>query len=419
MKRIISITIISVFSAIYGETIKVCSAKYCKFQDIQSAINVASPFSEIYVEEGLYSLNEEILIRKPLKIFGKNKESIIDGKKLKNVIRILDTHNVEISGFTIRNSGYSDIHEFAGIYVEKSTHCKIYNNDFLNNTYGIFLEYVQNCIIEKNQIISNAFDEVQSGNGIHLWYSYDNLLKENLIKQHRDGLYFEYSENLIVENNISIENIRYGIHFMFCHSSKIHQNYFSKNEAGIALMYSNKLELVENTIEQTWGRGLKGLLLKDINDSLVAKNRFRNNTSAIYTDNSNRNKIYQNQFIRNGIALEILGNSYSNEIFYNYFEGNLFDVATNSKSNPNLYKENYWDKYKGYDLNKDGYGDIFYRPITLFSFWVSNYPDISILLHSPMINFLETLEKVFPIVIPSELKDEKPIFNKKIIFDLL
>ncbi|MFN3603868.1 MAG: nitrous oxide reductase family maturation protein NosD [Leptonema sp. (in: bacteria)] len=416
---VITITIISFVPSLYGENLIVCLQEECKFKDIQSAIDFATPYSTILIDKGVYILKEELLIRKPLKIQGKSKESILDGNHLKNVIRISETENVEISDFIIQNSGYSDIQEFAGIYIEKTKNCKIHNNFLINNTYGIYLAYVQNCILEKNHIISNAINEVQSGNGIHLWYSYDNILKNNLIKKHRDGLYFEYSENLIVENNISIQNIRYGIHFMFCHSSKIHRNYFLWNESGIALMYSNRLELGNNRIEYTWGRGLKALLLKDINESEIHHNYFYSNTSAIYTDNSNRNKIYKNQFIKNGIAMEILGNSYTNEITLNYFENNLFDVATNSRSNPNLYKENFWDKYKGYDLNKDGYGDVFYRPVSLFSFWVSKYSDISILLRSPMIDFLETLEKVFPMIIPADLKDEKPIFKKQIILNAL
>lgn len=414
------ITIISTFNLeIYPQTIEVCLDKNCKYQDIQKAIDDALPNSTILISEGIYILNDEILIKKPVKLLGKSKQAILNGNKNKNVIRIYETENVEISNLTIQNSGYSDIQEFAGIYIEKSKNCKIHNNSLIDNTYGIYLAYVQNCIIEKNQIQSSAINEVQSGNGIHLWYSYDNILKNNLIKKHRDGLYFEYSENLIVENNISIQNIRYGIHFMFCHSSKINQNFFYWNESGIALMYSNRLELANNRIEYTWGRGLKGLLLKDINDSEIHHNIFYNNTSGIYTDNSNRNKIYKNQFIKNGIALEILANSYTNEIYYNSFEGNFFDVATNSRSNPNQYRENYWDKYKGYDLNKDGYGDVYYKPVSLFVFWVSKYPDISILLRSPMIDFLELLEKVFPVITPTDLKDEKPIINKKMLKEMI
>ncbi len=415
---IITIIIINLLTPIYAETLRVCTGA-CKYRNLQAAIDQAPPYSNIFVEEGIYILSEEIVISKPIKLIGKEKKSILDGSKIKNVIKISQTYDVEITGFTIKNSGYSDIQEFAGIYIEKSSNCRIYNNSLLDNTYGIYLAYVQKCIIENNQIISNAINEVQSGNGIHLWYSYENQLKNNFVRKHRDGFYFEYSENLVVENNISVENIRYGIHFMFCHRAKIFNNLFLKNEAGIALMYSNRLELNANQIQYAWGRGLKGLLLKDINDSEIVRNIFSNNTTAFYTDNSNRNKIYKNQFLSNGIAMEILGNSYENEIFNNYFENNLFDVATNSRSNPNLFKENYWDKYKGYDLNKDGYGDIFYRPITLFSFWVSKYPDIFILLRSPMIDFLETLEKVFPVVIPSQLKDEKPVLNKKIILDTL
>jgi len=33
----------------------------------------------------------------------------------------------------------------------------------------------------------------------------------------------------------------------------------------------------------------------------------------------------------------------------------------------NTFNHNYWDKYDGYDLNKDRTGDVPYRPVSLFS----------------------------------------------------
>jgi nitrous oxidase accessory protein len=398
--------------SLWGQ-ITVCN-NGCIFNDLHTAIHSAPPYSSIIIKDD-YQLKEPLIIKKPLTLKGEKDHHksfpIIDGNHLKNVIYVQNTEKVQIRNLKIQNSGYSDIEEFAGIYLDNVKNCLIENNVIFNNTFGIYLAKTENCSIKKNVLFSFAKDEVQSGNGIHLWYSYNNILEQNIIIGHRDGLYFEYSENLIVKYNKSFNNLRYGIHFMFCHNSQIEHNEFFSNLSGIALMYSKHLHLSYNQFKDSWGKSFKALLLKDINESIISYNSFINNTTAIYTDNSNRNKIYKNKFINNGLALEILGNSYDNEFYENYFENNLFDVSTNSRTNPNKYFENYWDKYKGYDLDKDGYGDIPYKPVSLFSYWVSRYPTLSILIRSPIIDFLELLEKVFPIITPANLIDEKPFIK--------
>ena len=51
----------------------------------------------------------------------------------------------------------------------------------------------------------------------------------------------------------------------------------------------------------------------------------------------------------------------------NNFLSNTFDVSTNGSLVLNSFNYNYWDKYEGYDLNKDNIGDIPYHPVSLFS----------------------------------------------------
>jgi len=418
MKNTTIIKIVSIYFffivTIFGQnTITVCSSN-CDFQDIQKAIDSAPPFSTILVKEDL-SLQSTIIIKKPLTLKGEailNRKPILNGNFHKNVILVKDTENVSITNLNIQNSGSSDIEEFAGIQFNKVKNCHASDNVLYNNTYGIYLANTQDCVVENNVFYSFYENEVKSGNGIHLWYSYKNTLKNNVIFGHRDGLYFENSEDLIVEHNRIYNNLRYGIHFMFCSGSQIQYNIVD-NPTGIALMYSKQLNLSNNVFKNSWGNSFKALLLKDINSSIVSNNLFYNNSTGIFTDNSNNNKIFNNKFLNNGIALEILGNSYYNEFYHNIFENNIFDVATNSRDNLNKYYENYWDKYRGYDLDKDGYGDVPYRPVSLFSYWVSRYPTLSILIRSPMVDFLELLEKVYPVITPSQLMDEKPIIKRK------
>ena len=87
---------------------------------------------------------------------------------------------------------------------------------------------------------------------------------------------------------------------------------------------------------------------------------------------------------------------------------NTFDVATNGALSLNYFENNYWDKYEGYDLDKDGIGDIPFRPVSLFSMLVERYPSAMLLFRSFMVTLFDRTEKLLPSLTPESLKDEKP-----------
>jgi nitrous oxidase accessory protein len=91
--------------------------------------------------------------------------------------------------------------------------------------------------------------------------------------------------------------------------------------------------------------------------------------------------------------------------------GNTFDVGTNGTMQLNKFYSNYWDKYEGYDLNKDGVGDVHYLPVSLYSMIVEKIPAATLLLRSFMISILDKAERVIPSITPINLKDEKPFMK--------
>jgi nitrous oxidase accessory protein len=94
---------------------------------------------------------------------------------------------------------------------------------------------------------------------------------------------------------------------------------------------------------------------------------------------------------------------------------NTFDLSYNSKVNDNVFNANYWSDYAGYDLNKNGIGDVPYRPVKLFSYIVNKTPETLILLRTLFVDLINFSEKVSPIFTPDNLVDETPLM-KPIIF---
>jgi nitrous oxidase accessory protein len=229
---------------------------------------------------------------------------------------------------------------------------------------------------------------------------------------HRDGIYLEFVDSSRVEYNLSSKNIRYGLHFMFSNNNNYRHNTFDDNGSGVAVMFSKNINMTENKFHNNWGNSSYGLLLKDITDSNIINNDFKRNTTGIYAESAIRIMIKNNDFQYNGWALKMLGSSMYNEFTNNNLIGNTIDLTTNAVRDTNTYNENYWSNYTGYDLDRDGYGDIPHKPIRLFSHIVGIVPEAIILVRSPLIDLLNFVEDTAPIFTPEGLEDIKPSMSR-------
>ncbi|MEZ5058576.1 MAG: nitrous oxide reductase family maturation protein NosD, partial [Saprospiraceae bacterium] len=280
---------------------------------------------------------------------------------------------------------------------------------------GIYLEHVKNGTIADNQVIGKAVEESSSGNAIHLWYCKNIEVKGNTVKNHRDGIYLEFVDSSTIRHNLSEENLRYGLHFMFSNFDNYFNNTFKDNGAGVAVMFSKNINMWENNFVHNWGKASFGLLLKEIYDAEIRNNHFDFNTVGIFVEGSTRINYHHNSFKQNGWAIKISGGCLDNNIQTNNFLSNTFDISLSSSTNNNTFNGNYWSDYSGYDLNRDGKGDVPYRPVKLFNYVVNETPEAMVLLRSLFIDIINFSEKVSPVFTPEKVIDEHPNMKK---FDL-
>jgi nitrous oxidase accessory protein len=231
---------------------------------------------------------------------------------------------------------------------------------------------------------------------------------DNTISGHRDGIYFEFVKHSRIARNLSERNLRYGLHFMFSDSCQYLTNTFRDNGAGVAVMYTHFVTMRDNDFVHNVGPSSYGLLLKEISDSEVHSNRIRSNSTGIYLEGCNRVAVTHNDITDNGWGVLLMANSMDSRFVRNNFTGNSFHVATNSRQNFSTFAENYWSDYQGYDLDRDGFGDIPFRPVTLFSMVVQQNPPTLILLHSLVIGVTNLVERLMPHLTPQNLVDERP-----------
>jgi nitrous oxidase accessory protein NosD len=173
------------------------------YTKIQDAIDDAESSDTVFVCNGTYC--ENIIVTKRVNLIGEDKNNtIIYGDGTSDVVKLSLDGNVgdgiELSGFTIRNSGFGNnaIKVLRGKY-------NIHNNRITNNYCGIFF---------------------------YLLSGYSSLT-ENIIEYNSfSGIYMELATSVYIDSNIVADN-NHAILANIVSSIKITRNSFINNTCGV------------------------------------------------------------------------------------------------------------------------------------------------------------------------------------------
>lgn len=407
MKRTLTITLLLFSNLLFAKTIVV--GKDQLITSLKKAVELAKNGDTILLQKGIYK-EGNIIINKSIRLIGIN-EPVLDGENKYEILTV-SGERILIKGIQFHNSGYSSMNDYASISLVDARNCIIENNIIEHSYFGIHVANSSNCIISENTVKGTPKTEQTSGNAINLWKCDSMVIESNDVQGHRDGIYFEFVTHSYVYQNHSHNNIRYGLHFMFSNNDTYMENHFAENGSGVAVMYSNHVLMHGNLFQHNWGPNAYGLLLKEISDGQIIDNNFDHNTVGIYMESTNRIEVQTNDFKNNGWAMRISASCDQNTIHNNNFSVNTFDVATNGTMMLNRFYNNYWDKYDGYDMNKDGIGDVPYHPVSMYSMVIEQNPNSLLLLRSFMVSLLDKAEKAIPSLTPENLIDEQPLIRR-------
>lgn len=380
----------------------------CEVKEFKQALLLANPFDTILVRKGIYTCINET-IQEPLLVIGENFPAL-DGHQKDEVLTVA-SDNVTISGMEIRNSKCGSMKDYAGLRVYKSKKVRIESCTLSNTFFGIYLSDSKDILIRNCKSKGANYGKSDTGNGIHLWKCDSVKIEGNHMEGHRDGIYLEFAKHCFIKNNLCEKNFRYGLHFMFSDNDTYVGNVFTNNGTGVAVMYSKGVHMFNNRFENNWGDAAYGLLLKDMDNGVIYGNIFRSNTVGVTMEGGNNMRFEQNNFQGNGYAMKVMANCRLDTFVYNNFSGNTFDASTNGELRENLFANNYWDKYEGYDLNHDAVGDVPYHPVSLYSVLVEKMPYAVMLLRSFTVDLLNTAERNIPSIVPETFVDEKPLMK--------
>ncbi len=397
------IALVGIAHGAMAGTIRVCDT--CRFQSIAGAIAQANKGDTVLVYPGVYR-ESNIQVDKSLYVVGINYPRV--DVQQQGYGFVLKGDSITLKGFEIYDVEQSYVKEYAAVLVRRCTTFVVEDLRIRRAFFGILAEKSSSGVIRDNRISGVYRTEADAGNGIHLWHCKHMRIEGNVVHHMRDGIYFEFVSRSVIEHNHSHDNVRYGLHFMFSNNDEYHDNIFERNGAGVAVMFSKYIHMRRNVFRDNWGVASYGLLLKEIYDATITDNHFIRNTIGINIDGSTRIRYERNLFQANGWAVRILGASYQNDFSENNFLHNTFDVAFSGRETTVRFVRNYWSDYTGYDLDRDGYGDVPYRPVKLFSYIVNQVPEAMVLLRSLFVGLINFSEKVSPVFTPDNLVDSKP-----------
>lgn len=378
-------------------------------RSISAAMSLVRRGGRVVVEAGTYR-EPVITIAQPVELVGHDTPTL-DGQGAHGII-IVSADSVIIRGFRLSHVGSSYVEDRAAIRVNAARNCVISGNRFEDAFFGIYLAGVEGCRVEDNVLRASNRTETSSGNGIHLWSTRGVTIAHNSVSGFRDGIYFEFVHDTEVRDNVSEGNLRYGLHFMYSDDCQYVGNAFRHNGSGVAVMYTHRVQMTANRFENNWGAAAYGLLLKEISDAHLERNVFYRNTTGLVADGANRMIADRNQFLENGWAVKLDASTVDGRMTRNNFIANTFDIASNSREPSTTLAGNYWDAYRGYDLDRNGVGDVPFRPVRLFSMIVERHEPALLLLRSAFVELLDAAERVMPSLTPTNLADARPAMRR-------
>ena len=382
---------------------------------LQEAIDSAEENSVIILGDGLYE--GPVTINKAITLKGKDNNAVIKGNGKGSVI-IITASGTSVQGIRITNSGESHEDSDACVVVKNADSVIVSDNNMRDCLFGVNFEGSNRGRIENNNIRSKDFSLGLKGDGIRLWYSHSNTIRNNRMEGIRDMVFWYSSANRIEKNYIG--GSRYSVHFMYADRNFITDNVFENNSVGIFLMYSHGSRITGNTVRNSTGPFGIGIGFKEVSDCITENNVLMYNARGFYLDQSpyqpgTVNKFIRNKILYNTTGIQLHGVLLGSVFTDNVFMGNIDSVSNDTPSSNlsvNSWYGNYWDEYEGFDRNKDGCGDTPYENLAYADKIMQRLPALKFFYGSPVMSLLNFLMKLLPFSEPETLAvDTMPRLN--------
>ncbi len=269
--------------------------------------------------------------------------------------------------------------------------------------FGIAVAKSERVLLRGNVV--EGTDQAQlgmRGDAIRLWETRFSRVEDNLVVHSRDLVVWYSSDNVLSGNEV--RDSRYGTHLMYSHRNVLERNRYLGNVVGVFLMYSHDVRLLHNVLAGSTGAAGMGLGVKESSTVIAEGNAFVKDAVGIYLDNSPFEPGTTNEFHGNALRLCDVGvllqsGVHGNRFLGNSLRGNGMQVRVEGAGDAlaNLFRGNDWDDYQGYDVDGDGRGDVPYEVRNLSDHLVATHPEVDLLHGSPALFLLNAASRLMPL----------------------
>lgn len=378
--------------------------------DVQAVVATAAAGETVHLGAGRH--RGPLLVDRSLTIEGEP-GTILEGPGRGTVLTI-DADDVTVRGLRVRGSGRDATLGDAGVLVtaDRAVVENVVMEDVLigldvrQSNDGLF----RNCEVRGDDSMPLG----QRGDGIRIWESKRNRVQHNQLDSVRDVIVWYATENWIVDN--VVRNSRYGTHLMHADDNVVAANVYEQDVVGVFVMYSHDIDLWGNRVTGAHGAAGMGLGFKESDAIRAFGNHLYGNTVGVYLDATPQRIGGSALFTGNTLAynhtgLRVHGSQTGATLVGNAMHENATQASVDGRSNASgsYFLANQWSDYAGYDLDRDGYGDLAYTPQTLSGGLTERRPAVGFFTGTPAAALLDLLAAAFPMFAPRPLlTDARP-----------
>jgi len=380
-------------------------------EPLATRLAAALPGDSFCLTAGIYS--GPIELASGITLWGP-REAVLRSSGSGDTVRLTGP-DARLLGVTVDGSGQRFDLQEAAVHVVSAPGARVRGVVVRNALFGVIVEKSENVEIVGNEIFGSERGQIGlRGDAIRVWETERSLIASNRVTGSRDIVIWYSSENRILDNEVV--GGRYGTHFMYSHGNLVARNRYVANVVGIFAMYSRDLKLENNLLAASEGAAGMGLGLKESSGVRASHNLIVKNSVGIYIDNSPYEPGSTNVFARNAIRLCDVGVGFhsstdNNHIFSNSLRGNTTQVRVDGGGHAlgNQWVDNDFDDYAGYDLNRDGVGDVPYELRTFTGTLIARHPKLDYFRGTPALAMIDAASRILPVYQPEAvLIDSRP-----------
>lgn len=371
---------------------------------LQPVLDAAASGAVLCLSAGDY--RGPVVIRTPLVLQGPA-DAVIHSDGTGTTVRVLAA-GAELRGFTVEGSGQRfDIMD-AGVLV-RGEKVAVRGLTVRHALFGLVAEQSFGVTFDGNHVIGDpAVPAGVRGDGIRLWEVRGASIVNNRVEDSRDIVVWYSPGNLIAGN--TVVRSRYATHFMYASDCVVRDNHFRENTVGVFVMYSRNIAIRDNEIVDNTASDSMGLGVKDSGDLIIERNRIVHNRQCLYLDNSPFREgdvmiVRSNTLARCSVGVTFHKSESHTTFEDNRFEANGTTAAIEGRGTARgvTWRSNFFDDYEGYDLDRDGFGDVPYEVRDLSERLVSRHPNLAFFRGTAALALVDMAAKAFPVLRPETL----------------